>query len=144
MIRFEYDRELLKPERGHTETLPWGVVRVAGRNRPDTVNNPSYYNVTYRLLCKSQIDWFGRWWRHSVQEGSLPFITNVGSGEVTAAVIADPSYSGNTGLKADVSMRLEVEEFNDYCSDLGLIAVGQEFGDQFPLVARTLETALNG
>lgn len=132
--------KLLAPERGMTETLPWGVVRVAGRNRPDTVSNPSYYNCTFKIVGQSMVDWFGRWWYTSTDEGSLPFECSLG----IAQVIGSPSYNSNTGRYADVTMRLEVQENTDYCTDLNYLLIGELFGDTFFRSTRVLRVAVNG
>lgn len=138
--RMEFAGKLLSPERGTTETLPWGVVRVAGRNRPDTVSNPSYYNCTFKLVGQSMVDWFGRWWLSAIDEGSLPFVCGLGA----AQIIGEPSYSNNTGRYADVSMRLEIQADTDYCEDYRYLWVGEYFGDSFYRSKRLLETAING
>lgn len=132
--------QLLYPERGYTETLPWGAVRVAGRNRPDTVSNPSYYNCTFKLVGQSMIDWFGRWWLTVVAEGSLPFVCGLG----VCQIIGQPSYSNNTGRVATVTMRLEIQDDADYCNDLNYLWVGEYFGDTFQRSKRLLEVAING
>lgn len=138
--QMSFGGELLYPERGYSETLPWGVVRVAGRNRPDTVSNPSYYNCTFKLVGQSMVDWFGRWWVTISAEGSLPFVCGLG----VCQVIGTPSYSNNTGRYADVSMRLEVQEDTDYCTDLNYLWVGEYFGDSFARSKMLLEVAING
>lgn len=135
-----FNGELLTPERGLTETLPWGAVRVAGRNRPDTVGNPSTYNVTFALIGQSMIDWFGRAWWSTAVEGSVPIETSIGWGQV----LGTPSYQNNTGRRATVNMNLEVLEETDYCLDEDLITIGYYFGDGFASSLRTLEQAING
>jgi hypothetical protein len=135
-----FSGELLSPERGYTEQLPWGAVRVAGRNRPDTVSNPSQYNVTFKLVGASMVDWFGRWWLTATEEGSLPFVCGIGA----AQLLAQPTYSNNTGRVATVSMQLEIQDDTDYCTDQQYLFVGEYFGDTFQRSKRLLEQAING
>ena len=135
-----YAGALLYPERGYTERLPWGAVRVAGRNRPDTVSNPSQYNVTFKLTGQAMVDWFGRWWLTATEEGSLPFVCGIGA----AQIIGQPSYSNNTGRSASVSMGLEIQDDTDYCTDRLYLFIGQYFGDDFQRSKLLLEQAING
>lgn len=107
--RMEYNGELVLPERTSiVETLPWGAVRVEGRNRPDTLNNPSYFTATYRLTG-GMISWFEVWYRNVIREGSMPFVTDMGYGESVAQLMNAPVYQRNTGFISDVAMQLEVE-----------------------------------
>lgn len=122
-----FNNEFVMPERGLTETLPWGAIRVANRNRPDTVGNPSVYNCEFRLVGQSMVDWFGRWWVTIAQEGSVPVETGLGWAQVLGA----PRYGNNTGRRASVTMQLEIETDADFENDCGLLAVGEYFGDEF-------------
>ena len=134
-----FNGELLTPERGYTETLPWGAVRVAGRNRPDTQGNPSTYDVTFQLIGQAMVDWFGRSWLTEAAEGSVPIETGIG----WAQVIGDPTYNNNTGRRATVNMTLEILEDVDYCLDESLLVVGEYFGDGFYKSARALSAAIS-
>lgn len=98
-------------ERGFTETLPWGAVRVAGRNRPDTRSNPYYRDVTIKLLSPADIATWIAFYNDTLQEGSLPFEI----GEESVAIVGEPAYSTNTGIFAAVSMRLEYDAPTNYC-----------------------------
>lgn len=133
-----FNGELLKPERGLTETLPWGAVRVNGRNRPDTLGNPSVYNATFKLVGQSMIDWFGRWWWTEAREGSVPIETGIGWAQVLGA----PTFNNNTGRSASVNMRLEISADVDYCLDESVLVLGEYFGDAFPRAARILSEAI--
>lgn len=135
-----FNNELLTPERGMTETLPWGAVRVTGRNRPDTVSNPSVYNATFKLVGQPMVDWFMRAWWPETAEGSLPIETSIG----WAQILNNPTFSDNTGRSASVTMQLEIDEDADYCLDQSLISIGTYFGDDFLLAKLTLEQAING
>lgn len=135
-----FNGELVSPERGMTETLPWGAVRVRGRNRPDTVSNPSVYNVSFALVGQAMVDWFGRWWVTEVEEGSIPFETGIG----WAQVVSNPSYQSNTGRRANVTMQLEIECFASVDDDCQIITFGEIFGDSFTQALNLLERGING
>lgn len=135
-----YGNELLRPERGYTETLPWGAVRVPGRNRPDTVGNPSRYSVQFNLVGQSMVDWFGRWWWTEAAEGSVPIETGIG----WAQVIGTPTFSNNTGRRATVNMTLEIEDTADFCTDQAWLFAGEYFGDEFFKTAARLRSAIDG
>lgn len=137
-MRFE--GELVSPERGVTETLPWGVVRVAGRNRRDTVGNPSVYSASFRLVGQAMVDWFARWWVTEALEGSVPIETGIG----WAQVLGNPTYSNNTGRSASVTMRLEILHDVDYCLDQSVVAIGEYLGSDFTRAAATLRSAIDG
>lgn len=98
-------------ERGYTETLPWGAVRVAGRNRPDTLSNVYYRDVTIKLLTPADLTTWLTFYNETLQEGSLPFEI----GLETVAIIGNPTYGNNTGIFATVNMRLEYDAPTNYC-----------------------------
>lgn len=127
-------------ETGYRETLPWGAWRVVGRNRPDTVSNPSYRDVQVKLLSPAAIATWITFYEDTTQEGSLPFQV----GTDTVQIIGNPSYSQNNGISATVTMRLEYDAPTDYCGMVQLASIGAYFGSGFDAGAAALDDYLNG
>jgi hypothetical protein len=127
-------------ETGYRETLPWGAWRVAGRNRPDTLSNPSYRDVQIKLLSPAEVSTWLAFYRDTIQDGSIPF--QVGSD--TVQIIGQPAYSQSNGVSATVSMRLEYDAPIDYCNMVQLASIGAYFGAGFDAGAAALDDYLNG
>lgn len=126
-------------ERGYKETMAWGALRSSGVTRVNTLSNPSYRDVTIKLLSPAEVATWVTFYRDTILEGSLPF--EIGSD--TVQIIGQPSYANTNGITATVSMRLEYDAPLDYCNMVQLAEIGRYFGNGFQAGAAVLDDYLN-